>query len=248
VIIKALATAKAVTKKIGPVFLDSLFPSSCPLCRGGVKAPHTLCYDCFTILPDPPDAYCLRCGGDTPRAELGCGNCLGNDDYPDRVYFPFTYQQGIAKLLVGYKFADYSEWSRLISDLCWLRLESDLRWEESELLLPIPLHPQRFLARRYNQSALLAGELAKKLNRPLVTNGLKRIRMTMPQTHLTRKGRVANVQGAFWADNALVAGRSILLVDDVFTTGATMASAVSELRKAGAKRVCVLCVAKTVEN
>ncbi|MBF0194408.1 MAG: ComF family protein [Magnetococcales bacterium] len=247
-IIRAKATAKFIKERVGTVFLDSLFPPSCPLCKSATKAAHTLCYDCLKDLPNPPDAYCLRCGGDTQKVELGCGKCLGESDYPDRVYFSFTYQEGIAKLLVGYKFADYSEWSRLISEMCWLRLEGDLRWEEPDILLPIPLHPRRFLARRYNQSALIAGEIAKKLKRPLVTNALKRIKMTKPQTHLSKKGRVANVQGAFVADSSIITGRSILLVDDVFTTGATMVSAVSELRRAGAKRVSVLCVARTIKN
>ncbi|MBF0381659.1 MAG: ComF family protein [Magnetococcales bacterium] len=247
-IFKTLATAKAITDKIGPNILDSIFPASCPLCGEGVANAHTLCGECYDQLPNAPEAYCLRCGGDTVKAELGCGRCLVVNDSPDRVYFPFTYNRGIAKLLVGYKFADYSEWCRLIANLCWLRLQEDLCWEEPDIILPVPLHPWRFIARRYNQSALLAGELAKKLDRPMVTNGLKRIKMTKPQTHLSQLGRVANVQDAFKADHNKVTGRAILLVDDVFTTGATMTSAVKELKRAGAKRVSVLCVARTLKE
>jgi ComF family protein len=179
---------------------------------------------------------------------MGCGRCVGNNSRPDRAYFPFPYQGEISKLLISYKFSDRSEWSRLLVSLCWSRLESELLWEEPELILPIPLHYRRLLARRYNQSALLAGGLAKKLNRPLVTNGLKRIRMTKPQTRLSLKGRRENVKDAFFANRDVVSGRSVLLVDDVFTTGATMASAVAELHRAGVKRVAMLCVARTVEN
>ena len=125
-------------------------------------------------------------------------------------------------------------------------MSSELLWEEPDFVLPIPLHPRRFLARRYNQSALLAMELAKKINRPMVTNGLIRIKMTKPQTKLSLQGRRENVLGAFLANQNVLSGRSVLLVDDVFTTGATMMSAVKELRRAGVKRVAVFCVARTV--
>jgi ComF family protein len=238
----------SVTKKIRATLLDLLFPPTCPLCRGAALSPHTLCHTCYDALPESPQAYCLRCGGDLSTPQLGCGRCLGDPNASDRAYFPFTYRDGIANLIIGYKFADYSEWSRLLADLCWSRLEEELRWEEPDLILPIPLHYRRLLARRYNQSALLAGVLAKKLNRPLVTNGLKRIKMTQPQTYLSAQSRRENVQDAFLADPDRIAGRSLLLIDDVFTTGATMASAVAELRRRGAKRVAVLCVARTVNN
>jgi ComF family protein len=239
---------RVAADKIGGFLNSAIFPPTCPLCNGAAPCHHTLCPSCFAALPGPPEAYCLRCGGDSSQAELGCGRCLGKNGYPDQVYFPFSYQAGISKLLIGYKFADRSEWSPLLARLCWSRLEGELRWEEPEFILPIPLHFRRLLLRRYNQSALLAGELAKKLNCPMVTNGLKRIKITQPQTRLSPRRRWENVQDAFLADRKVVSGRSFLLVDDVFTTGATMASAVVELRRAGARRVSVLCVARTVDN
>lgn len=236
-----LTAKKAVTK-----ILDILLPSSCPLCRNFVAMPHTLCSSCFADLPLAPASCCLRCGGNTAQVEVGCGGCLGDDNFPDRVYFPFLYHGGIARLVVGYKFADRSQWAPLLVELSWSRMSSELLWEEPDFVLPIPLHPRRFLARRYNQSALLAMELAKKINRPMVTNGLIRIKMTKPQTKLSLQGRRENVLGAFLANQNVLSGRSVLLVDDVFTTGATMMSAVKELRRAGVKRVAVFCVARTV--
>ncbi|MBF0357890.1 MAG: ComF family protein [Magnetococcales bacterium] len=243
-----LESIRTVANKFGSSLLDFLFPPYCPLCKSTTKVADTLCSPCLDLLPSQPQAYCLNCGGNTSQAELGCGRCLGSIDYPDRVYFPFTYDAGIVKLLVGYKFHDRSEWCSLLARLSWSRLERELCWEEPELILPVPLHNRRFLSRRYNQSALLAKELAKKLDRPLVTNGLKRIRMTKPQTKLSSQGRRDNVKGAFLADESVVSGRSLLLVDDVYTTGATVSAAVVELRRAGAKRVAVFCVARTLQD
>jgi ComF family protein len=245
---KGLESIRTTSNKIGAYLLGSLFPPYCPICKSATPDAETLCPPCLDLLPSPPQAYCLNCGGNTSQAEQGCGRCLGSIDYPDRVYFPFTYDAGIVKLLVDYKFHDRSEWSSLLAQLCWSRLERELRWEEPDMILPVPLHYRRFLSRRYNQSALLAKELAEKLNRPLVTNGLKRIRMTKPQTKLSSQGRRDNVKGAFLADESLVSGRSLLLVDDVYTTGATVSAAVVELRRAGAKRIAVFCVATTTQD
>ncbi|MBF0447397.1 MAG: ComF family protein [Magnetococcales bacterium] len=230
----------------GGRLLDFLFPPTCPLCRTDVSKPFDLCESCFEQLPPAPDRYCLCCGGDAAGPELGCGRCMGFNGFSDRAYFPFIYQGLVADLLVSYKFSDRSEFSRVLGRLCWHRLASELSWEEPDLILPIPLHPRRLLSRRYNQSALFAAELAEKLNRPLVTNGLKRIKMTTPQTRLSRQSRLENVQGAFWADPKRIAGQSVLVVDDVYTTGATMAAAVQTLHRVGARRIVILCFARSV--
>lgn len=224
--------------------LDLFFPSFCPLCRRSVQHPHSLCSPCLAALPDFPDNYCLRCGGDTEIPQWHCRTCTDRLDCPDRVYFPFVYEEGIRKLIVGYKFYDRSQWSTLLARLCWHRMAAELIWEEPDMVVPIPLHFWRFLARRYNQSALLGKALAEKMDRPLVTNGLKRIKMTQPQSRLSSQGRRSNVRGAFRADEKKFVGRSLLLVDDVFTTGATVSAAITELRRVGAKRVAVLCVAR----
>ncbi len=232
----------------GRQILDFLFPPTCLLCNTGVSRPHDLCAACFARLPELTANYCMCCGGDSAVKELGCGRCIGDKSAANRAYFPFPYQGEIARLLLGFKFYDRTEWRTLLARLCWERLQEELRWEEPDIIMPIPLHYRRLLSRRYNQSALLARELAKKLHRPLVTNGLKRIKMTQPQTRLSPKVRLENVKGAFQADRDLVRGKTVLLVDDVYTTGATMASAVRELHKAGARRVALLCVARTVDS
>ena len=195
-------------------------------------------------LPEVPERHCLRCGMDTARPELGCGYCLNEGWCADAAYFAFLYEDAVADLIVGFKFGDHPDWAVLLGGLFWQRLGSVLRWETPDLVVPIPLHPWRLIHRRYNQSALLARELARFLSCPLVTNGLKRIKMTAPQTRLDSRRRRENVQGAFQVDPRVVAGRSVLLVDDVFTTGATMGAAVRCLKEAGAVRVAMACLAR----
>ena len=111
-------------------------------------------------------------------------------------------------------------------------------------IVPVPLHPRRLAWRGFNQSLELARLLAADLGRPVLPGALRRIRDTTPQSQLPGARRRANIAGAFLADPAQVAGRSVLLVDDVMTTGATIDTAADALCAAGAARVDVLVVAR----
>ncbi|MEO5362900.1 MAG: ComF family protein [Magnetococcus sp. DMHC-8] len=224
--------------------VDLLFPAECLSCRRVLAQPDRLCPVCLQALPKQPDNYCLCCGRWAVGAQRGCGRCLQDPAHaPDASYFAYYYEGQIAQWVVGLKFADHSEWSRLLGWLAWQRLARELTWESPDLLVPVPLHPWRLIARRYNQSALLARVLAGFLGVPLRTGALHRVRRTAPQTHLNALQRAANVRGAFRAERAAVQGRAVLLVDDVFTTGATIGAAVHALKKAGARRVAVACLA-----
>lgn len=230
--------------KTVPWLLNALFPSLCPLCQQPT-IPHTLCVQCEFELPPQPENHCLRCGSWRVEVREGCEVCLNKTDMADAVYFAYLYDGIMEKLVKGFKFADRSEWAMLLGNLFWQRLQGTLHWESPDSVIPVPLHINRLIRRQYNQSALLARSLSVFLNRPLVTNGLKRIKMTTPQTQLDSVGRLENVRGAFWADKNRVQGRSLLLVDDVFTTGATTRAAVEALKQAGASRVAVACLTAT---
>ncbi|MBF0626638.1 MAG: ComF family protein [Magnetococcales bacterium] len=184
----------------------------------------------------------------TARPESGCARCLNDPEAADATYFAFSYEGLAAQLIRGLKFGDHSEQSRLLGRLCWERLGEVLRWESVDLVIPMPLHAWRLIGRRYNQSALLAGELARYLDRPLVTDLLFRPRRTRPQTRLHARERQLNVRGAFRVQGEGVRGRAVLLVDDVMTTGATLGAAVAVLKRAGASRVSALCLARVMDG
>ncbi|MEO5328719.1 MAG: ComF family protein [Magnetococcus sp. THC-1_WYH] len=226
--------------------LNILFPGFCPVCNIPVSSPQFLCENCTAALPPMPENYCLHCGMATGQPMLGCGSCLLVEDRPDRVYFPFLYQEPLNHLVVRYKFNDHTEWAKHLGELAMERVGHLLVWEDLELVIPVPLHPLRLLWRGYNQAALLAGAMADKLHKPLVTNGLRRVKMTQPQTTLNQQARQTNVRNAFVASQNVVAGRTILMVDDVFTTGSTIWSATQALKKGGAKRVVVCCLTRVV--
>lgn len=226
---------------------DGLFPPFCLACGGPAPAAHHLCPSCHAALPPALENLCLRCGALLPRPMENCGSCMGATDLMDATYCAFPYRGVPKELVLGFKFRDHGQWAELMGRLCWERLGSSLSWETPEMVIPIPLHPWRLIGRKYNQSALLAGVLARFLARPLVTNVLERIKMSPPQVSLRHRERLLNVRGAFAAPRVAVNGRAILLVDDVMTTGATLRAAAGVLKKAGAGRVAVMSFARTPE-
>jgi ComF family protein len=117
---------------------------------------------------------------------------------------------------------------------------------DADALVPVPLHWRRLWARRFNQSAALAGAIATITAVPVAEGALKRVKPTPQQVGLTRTERAENVQGAFRADRGRVAGRRLILVDDVLTSGATAEACSRALTRAGAARVDVLVFARVV--
>ncbi|MEO5365786.1 MAG: double zinc ribbon domain-containing protein [Magnetococcus sp. WYHC-3] len=221
----------------GTAFLDLLFPPLCPACSAPVGVAGGLCRSCYTGLPARPDSLCLRCGQDLGAPGDGCGHCLGLPWSPDGCHVAFPHQGTIREMILACKFADRPPLAGVLATLAWERLGRDLTWEAPDAVLPIPLHWRRLWQRRFNQSALVGGVWSRRLQKPLVTNALARIRMTPPQARLNREQRRTNLVRAFRADARLVAGRSLLLVDDVRTTGATLFAATAALKQAGARRV-----------
>jgi len=120
---------------------------------------------------------------------------------------------------------------------------------DADLIVPVPLHAGRLREREFNQSLLLADLLGRYLNLPVVATALVRILATAPQTTLTRPERSRNLRRAFAVQNAgVLAGRRVLLIDDVFTTGTTVNQCSKTLLKAGVSAVHVLTLARTIDS
>ena len=174
-----------------------------------------------------------------------CGSCLDTPPPFAAARAAILYNDGSRDLAITFKHADRTYMAPTLA--AWMHRAGHTFWPEADYLIPVPLHRWRLFRRRYNQAALLAQEIGQLAKKPVLVDALRRIRATPTQGHLPRKERSANVKNAFAIHPRLAeraSGRNIVLIDDVFTTGATIKECCQTLLKAGAAKVFVLTLAR----
>lgn len=238
--------------------LDLLYPALCPVCgaRLGTGRRDPLCGACWSAIPRIAPPCCAVCGVPFFTLEAAgrlaagdghpalCGACATSPPPYDYARAAGIYAGVLREALHALKFHQRRALARPLADLV---LE---QWRAApagriEALVPVPLAPARERERGFNQAALLAERLASGLHAPVRPTWLRRLRPTRPQSELTAAQRVDNVRGAFRAEGA-VAGRDVVVVDDILTTGATAAECARALKAAGARTVGVLAVARAL--
>ena len=219
--------ARAVREVCGNT-LDFLLPQRCPVCGVPADPRRLFCPTCECALPRIGAAVCARClsEGLAPDA---CARHPG-----ERAYAAFDYDDAIARLVHAMKFGARPELAR--AHVAALADALPPRWRRPALVTAVPLHATRRRERGYDQAAALGEALADSLGAPFSAALLERVRDTRAQSRLGPRARRANVRGAFRVRHpSWAAGRRVLVVDDVLTTGATLAEAMSVLRAAGAR-------------
>jgi ComF family protein len=234
--------------------LDTLLPPLCLSCRVPVDRQGTLCADCWKQVDFLGPPHCTCCGlpfsFEMPEASL-CAACIANPPPYRRLRAATRYSAISRRLILGYKHGDQLHMTPALAG--WLDRAGAELLDDSDLIVPVPLHRWRLLGRRYNQAALLARALGQRRDVAVAADALVRTRRTRSQGGLRRRQRLTNLAGAVAvpeARRALVAGRRVLLIDDVVTTGATAAACARALLAAGAAQVAVLALARvfTAEN
>jgi ComF family protein len=230
--------------------LDALLPPRCLCCGMAVDRQGGLCPGCWTGLSFIAPPFCARCGLPFEyEAQDGavCGACLAEPPAFARARAVLVYDDGSRPLVLGFKHGDRIHAADAYGG--WLARAGAELLTDADLLAPVPLHWGRLFRRRYNQAALLAQALSKRSGVPTLPDLLVRRRATPTQGGLDRKGRHRNVKGAFQLRApGTVAGKRVVLVDDVLTTGATLAECARVLVKSGAARVDVLTLARVVKG
>lgn len=212
-------------------FMQKLLPGRCALCdRSGN---HPLCAACWRALPRLGPTRCTGCAQPLSLPGL-CGPCLRHPLSLQQVHANYRFDTPLSALIHRFKYRQRWADARLLARLM---LEDAPAWPSDTLLLPIPLHPQRLRERGYNQAALLTRHLAAALKQPYALHALQRERDTPQQQGLSRQERQRNLKGAFLVEAHQVAGRSVVLIDDVMTTGSTLDTASLALLRAGARQV-----------
>lgn len=223
--------------------LDLLFPHACAACG---KYGHRICPTCAQQVVPVPDTVCERCG----RVQLTrmpiCGFCLGGPPSPLRqVRAAGLHVEPLRHFIHLLKYEDRPDLAPDLARYLAASLagpEWTTIWPELDAIAPVPLHATRRAARGYDQAELLAQGLSARTNIPLRLDLVTRTRQTRAQVGLNAAERQANMRDAFAASGPC-AGLHVLLIDDVYTTGATMGACAQALLAAGADSVCGLTLA-----
>ena len=226
-----------------------LLPPRCLLCHGPGAAPcRDLCADCEADLPWLR-AACPRCGLPRSSPATGadgdaCESCRDRPQPHRRCHAPFSYEFPLTELVPSLKYQGALSCARVLGTLLAESVARARLHGDVSVVVPMPLHRSRLVERGFNQSLELARFAGAALGVQFDALALQRTRATEPQVGLPRAERSRNVRGAFVAQPSRVAQRNVALLDDVVTTGATVAEAARALVAAGASRVDVWCVAR----
>lgn len=238
-----------VLRRAGRAFLDLLYPPLCLTCRTPVRDPSGLCADCWKAITFIDGAVCDCCGLPfelDPGSESLCASCLARPPAFDQARAAMHYDDASKGGILALKRADRLELAQLFA--LWLKRAGAPLLDTADLIIPVPLHRLRLWTRRYNQSAVLAQRLARMAGKPFEPLLLMRTRATPSQGEMpSAKARARNVSGAFKVSakaKGRLGGRTVLLIDDVLTTGATIEACARALKRAGAEKVLVLTIAR----
>ncbi|BBC73080.1 amidophosphoribosyltransferase [Altererythrobacter sp. B11] len=241
-----------LTRQSFAPLIDLLYPPRCPACGAGIAAQDGLCALCWGELAIPGEPACARCQRPFASDSLGegaiCAPCLASPPRHDGIAAATLYNDASRRLVLGFKHGRRIGMAAMLARLIAARLPI---LEGEWLVVPVPLHRWRLWQRGYNQSALLAREIARIRGQRVLVDGLLRTKATPSLGGLGRKARARALSGAIIVrpgGAARLQGSKVILVDDVMTSGATSAACVSALKRAGAEKVLVACFARVLDE
>ncbi|MGD8237339.1 MAG: ComF family protein [Armatimonadota bacterium] len=233
--------------------LDLVFPPKCQVC--GRFSPELFCDTCRASVAPIRSPFCHGCGRPfDPKGTAGdrCGDCRLGAFHFDIARAPATHTGALRKAVIAFKFYGRRRLAQPLGEVLAEFVRElppgpqAIDADAIDAVVPVPLHEARENWRGYNQAVLLAEHLAAAIERPLRPDVLVRRRPTEPQIDLTPRQRQTNVRGAFEVPlPEAVEGRSLLLIDDVFTTGSTLSECARVLKRAGAAHVACLTLTRS---
>ncbi len=239
---------------IKEALLDTLFPRTCVFCDSGRVAPKSfLCCECSQSIRVISHPFCSQCGLPIPglalQADGLCGRCLSSPPPYTRARYGVYYEGPLREALIHFKYYSALNVGDTLSDVLIAAFERHYDSKEFDVIVPVPVHSKRLFQRGFNQAVILAAKLSAKTMLPLDRRSLIKVKDTPPQARLPRTQRIKNLRRSFGVlDPVNVRKKNVLLIDDVATTGSTIAEATKTILKAGAARADALVLAlRTVD-
>ena len=243
------AAASLARTALRPI-LDFALPPRCPGCGAVTDEPHRFCLGCWSALSFLGEPCCARCALPFDYAEgteVTCGSCLAEPPAFDRLRAAVAYGDIARTVALKLKYGGRPGVAETMARF----MERHLDAQDAPILAPVPLHRWRIWRRGYNQAALIAGALARRAGLETRLDLIERVKPTPVLRGMGPRQRREAVRGAFRINpkrKAELKGRAVILVDDVYTSGATAGACARILRRGGAARVDILCWARVVRE
>ncbi|GAB4164097.1 MAG: ComF family protein [Rickettsiaceae bacterium] len=227
--------------------VNYLLPHRCIACSNLTDNSEGICHLCFQKLNFISAPYCNKCGSPFEfkvEGKMVCGGCVAKPAYYDIARSLWQFDEHSKRLIHAFKYNDRTAYARAFAKIILSRYKEEVT--EVDLIVPVPMHRIKRVLRQYNPPQILAFELSRMLNVPMVPDMLIKVRWTKPQTKLTKVQREKNLAGSIIINkNKKPVGAKILLIDDVKTTGTTSNTCARILKQAGATQVKLITIGAT---
>ena len=224
-------------------FLDLLYPRRCPVCHNAAPQGHDICPSCVGRLPLIRGNRCPKCGKPVEAEGELCHDCRVTPHVYEEGVGIFLYEDIMRSSLSWLKYKGRREYGTVLGMLMGYYGKEMLRSWRADALVPVPVHRKRLLKRGYNQAEELAKGLSRTVRLPVFADALVRTRETAAMKELTPRERRKNLAGAFSSGRGSVRGKRAVLIDDIYTTGATIDVCASYLKQQGAEAVFFMTLA-----
>ena len=229
------------------ILRQAIFKQHCLLCASSDANNQAICVACLADLPWSPQTSCPQCG--LASNGMVCGSCLNSQPDFDATKAVFLYTYPVDAMMLRYKYGNMLNLGDTFGEFLAEKIVLENHFKNIDLIIPMPMHPQRLKERGFNQALEIAKVLTKNCKEKLDYNRVERQTLTPPQASLPLKARVKNIKGAFKVNaNKLdkLQDKRIAIIDDVMTTGASLNELAKTLKEAGAGHVACWVVARTL--
>ncbi len=232
----------SVIQKAGSLLLDLLYPRRCPVCHDVTPFGMDICKGCRARLPYIESARCRICSKPVEDGDTICEDCAGRSHYFEEGLGLFLYDHVMRETMSYLKFKGRQEYGQVLGRLLASGAMDKLEKWKPDAFVPVPLHKSRLQQRTYNQAELIAAPLSSETGIPIRKDLLLRSEETRAMKKLGTGDRKRNLYGAFRKGRAESVPDSVILVDDIYTTGATMDACARVLKEMGCRRIYFLAV------
>lgn len=231
-------------RKIKNIIINSLYPPVCPVCEKVIDKKQLICEKCKNEIALVKEPTCVKCGKPlNTNDKLYCKDCNKKIHIYDKSLAVFEYTKGFKATMYRFKYSNAREYGKFFAKVANDIYGSQLKQWDIQVIIPVPLYKKKEVTRGYNQAKVFGKALSHVTGIPLEDKLIIRRKSTVPQKELSDEMRRINLEKAFAVEKQKAIGyTSVLLVDDIYTTGSTLDACAKVLKASGIKKVYCMCV------